>query len=372
MLPSRLLATCLSLAAANWAFCEDRALTRFEFSQAHMGTQFRIIFYAPDASTATQAATGAFNRIAELDSIMSDYRPDSELTALCQRAGGPPVKVSEDLFRVLAKSQEIARKSYGAFDITVGPLVRLWRRARRQHELPDPENLAQVLQLVGYENLRLDPVARTAQLVKRGMLLDLGGIAKGDAADQALLALRQYGIHSALVAGGGDIAAGAPPPERQHGAGWRIGIASLDSPNEHTTRFISLHDAGISTSGDAGQHVEISGVRYSHIISPKTGMALAGRSSVTIIAPDDISADALATTVSVLGPERGLKLIDSIPGTAALIMQLAEHGLRKFESHFPPADSATPSPKPADHLLPKPEGMNQAIHRFSAKTKHRT
>ncbi len=311
-------------------------LTRFEFSQAHMGTQFKIVLYAPDNSTATRAANAAFERIAELDQIMSDYRDTSELMLLCRRAGGPPVKVSEDLFRVLAKSQEIARESNGAFDITVGPVVRLWRRARRQHELPDPESLSEALKLVGYENLRLDPSRRTAQLLKPGMMLDLGGIGKGDAADQALLVLKQYGLPAALVAGGGDIAVGDPPPERDRPRGWRIGIAPLGSPTAPPTRFVYLHNAGISTSGEAEQHLEIDGIRYSHIIDPKTGKALTGRSSVTVIAPNDITADALATAISVMGPRAGIKLAESLPGTGVLIVQEVENNLRIFESRFPP------------------------------------
>ena len=331
------------------------ALRRFEYSQVHMGTQFRIVLYAPDLPTADQASSVAFNRIAELDDIMSDYRPSSELMLLCQQAGGPPVKVSEDLFYVLSKSQELARRSDGAFDITVGPIVRLWRRARRQHQLPDPERLRQALDLVGYDKLRLDPKARTAHLLKPGILLDLGGIGKGYAADEALRVLKRYGIGSALVAGGGDIAASNPPPGKK---GWIVGIAPLESSangqdeteiqnlkskiqNEKLpARYISLHDGGVSTSGDAEQHVEIGSIRYSHIVNPKTGLALTGRSSVTVLAPDGITADGLATAVSVLGPERGLELINSTPGTAALIVQATEHGTRLFESKFPLMASA--------------------------------
>lgn len=327
------------------------AILRFEFRQARMGTQFRIVLYAPDAPTANRASSAAFDRTAELDDIMSDYRPSSELMLLCQRGGGPPVKVSHDLFYVLAKSQEVAKQSNGAFDITVGPIVRLWRRARRRHELPEAENLAQALELVGYNNLRLDPTARTAQLLKPGMLLDLGGIAKGYAADEALRVLKQHGIDRALVAAGGDIAVSGPPPGR---TGWRIGIAPLVPLDEakteskiqnrkskiengkDQTRYISLRDAAVSTSGDAEQHVEVGGIRYSHIINPKTGVALTGRSSVTVIAPDGITADSLATAVSVLGPEPGLRLIEALPGTAVLIVQQVETNLKSFESRFPP------------------------------------
>ena len=297
-----------------------------------MGTIIRIVLYAPDATAADKASRAAFDRVAALDNAMSDYNPDSELMRLCRAAGGPPVKVSEDLFQVLAAAQELAARSDGAFDITVGPVVRLWRRARRRHELPDSNRLAQALTLVGYRNLVLDPKLHTAQLLKPGMMLDLGGIAKGYAADEALSVLRRNGITSALVAAAGDIACSRPPLGRES---WRIEIAapapSAKSADERT-RYLLLHDAAVSTSGDAEQHLDFGGQRYSHILNPATGMALTGRRSVTVVAPRGITADSYATAVCVLGPERGLRLIDSTDGMAALIVEASGRDLRYFQS----------------------------------------
>ena len=324
----------LTVACASRIAAEPR-LARFEFSQAHMGTLFRIVLYAPDAGTARTASDVAFRRIAELDDIMSDYKPVSELMQLCARAGGPPVAVSEDLFRVLAAAQDLAERSDGAFDVTVGPVVRLWRRARRRHERPDPERLSKALELVGYQKLRLDPAARTVQHLKPGMLHDLGGIAKGYAADEALATLKRYGIESALVAGGGDIAVAGPPPGKQ---GWRIAIAPLEPagiPNRKSKiQNLLLRDAAVSTSGDAEQHVEIGGVRYSHIVNPKTGVALTGRSSVTVVARNCTTSDGLATAVSVIGPERGLELIKDTPGAGALFVKETPEGIRSWEWDF--------------------------------------
>lgn len=339
---------------------EARA-ARFEFSQTHMGTLFRIVLYAPDAETARSASSAAFRRIAELDDIMSDYKPTSELIELCARAGGPPVAVSEDLFRVLAAAQDLAERSDGAFDVTVGPVVRLWRRARRRHELPDSERLAKARGLVGYQNLRLDPTARTAQLTQEGMQLDLGGIGKGYAADAALAVLKRHGIQSALVAAGGDIAVSSAPPGQP---GWRIAIAPLEphlgaergpeiqnpGPLSATSQGagseienrksgienLLLRDAAVSTSGDAAQHVEIAGIRYSHIIDPKTGLALTGRSSVTVVTRNCTASDGLATAVSVLGPERGLELIRTTPGAGVLFVKEVP-GIRSWRLNFPPA-----------------------------------
>ena len=315
-------------ATAVWGIAAEPPLTRFEFSQPHMGTQFRIVLYAPDAALAARASDEAFERIARLDNTMTDYRSGSELMSLCHRAGGPPVAVGEDLFRVFDESQKLAARSGGAFDITAGPVIHLWRRARRQHKLPDKHELAQAQRLVGYRNLRLDAKARTAQLLKSGMMLDLGGIAKGFAADEAMRVLARHGVTRALVAAGGDIALGAAPPGQP---GWRIGIAPLDSPDKSPTRFLMLHDAGVSTSGDAEQHAEIGGVRYSHIIDPRTGRALVRRSSVTVVAPSATASDGLATALSVLSPKHALALVRSTPNTATLIVRATGKGTQTFE-----------------------------------------
>jgi thiamine biosynthesis lipoprotein len=307
-------------------------LTRFEFTQVHMGTEFKIVLYARDAEMAATASDAAFHRIAALDAIMSDYNPRSELMSLCQQAGGPPVVVSDDLFRVLTRAQFLAERSQGAFDVTVGPLVRLWRQARGHHQMPDAASLAQARELVNYKNLRLDPVKKTVQLLKPGMLLDLGGIAKGYAADEAIAALQAHGIQRALVGGAGDIRASAPPPGRK---GWVIAIAPLDPVGNSADRFFLLHDGAVSTSGDAEQHVEIGGVRYSHIVNPKTGLGLTAHSSVTVVAPNGMTSDSLATCVSVLGPRRGLDLVRSLPGTGVLFVLETGQGVRSYTAHFP-------------------------------------
>lgn len=327
-----LAAACLFAAARQKLTPKNPPLARFEFTQVHMGTEFKIVLYSTGAAPAEQASNEAFGRIAALDAIMSDYNPDSELMRLCRHAGGPPVRVSDDLFSVLSQAQELARRSNGAFDITVGPVVRLWREARRARHLPDPVYLAKALKLVGFENLRLDAKDSTAQLLKAGIFLDLGGIAKGYAADQAIAVLKANGITSALVGGAGDIAVGAPPPGRE---GWVIEVEPLDPQDQSEERFFLLHDGAVSTSGDSEQHLDIGGVRFSHIVNPKTGMGLTGRSSVTIVAKNGITSDSLATAVSVLGPKQGLDLVNSYPGTGALFVYMTGQGIRTDELRFP-------------------------------------
>ena len=294
-------------------------LQRYEFSEPQMGLPFRIVVYARDKPTAEAAARAAFNRIKQLNDILSDYEDDSELSRLSRTAGsGQALKVSEELWLVLKRAQKLAEQTDGAFDVTVGPVVSLWRKARREKKLPEAARLAQALQAVGHKKLRLDSRRHTVQLLAPHMRLDLGAIAKGYAADEALKVLRRRGITRALVAGGGDMAVGDPPPGRR---GWRIEIAPLDTTNAPPARFVLLANAGLATSGDVFQHVEIGGKRYSHIVDPRTGIGLTDHSLVTVIAPDAITADSLATAVSVLGPERGKKLIENTKGAAVQIVR---------------------------------------------------
>lgn len=300
---------------------------RYEFHELHMGTRCSITLYAPNGSLATNAARAAFARVAALDRALTDYTDDSELVRLFKAPPRAPHPVSAELFEVLQRAQTISRLTDGAFDVTIGPLVQLWRRARRQRELPGSDALALARPAVGHEKLQLDSRNRTVTLAADGMRLDLGGIAKGYAADQALAVLRQHAIRRAMVAVAGDIAVGAPPPGRD---GWHLGIASVDARGGEFTRIVSLRHAAISTSGDTEQFVEINGRRYSHIVDPHTGIGLTNRLGVTVVARDAATTDALATAVSVLGAARGLALIERQPRAAALIVQLDAAGGKKL------------------------------------------
>lgn len=267
-------------------------LLRFEAAEPHMGTMFQITLYAPDALAAEQATAAAFARIKALDDALSDYKPESELNIVCRTAFGSPARVSKDLFRVLQQAQQVAFQTQGAFDVTLGPVIRVWREARRAGRLPDPAAVQDAQSRSGYRQLRLGN--GTVQLLAPNMQLDLGGIAKGYAADEALRVLRTRGIRSALVAAGGDLAIGDPPPGRP---GWSIGLDALD----RQPRTVTLSSAAVSTSGDTEQFVEIDGRRYSHIVDPRTGIGLTTRRSATVIAKHGITADPLATAACVTG-----------------------------------------------------------------------
>ena len=286
-------------------------LQRFEFVEPHMGTLFRITLYASDAESARAASRAAFDRVRALDDSLSDYKPASEIMRVCREAWREPVRVTPDLFRVLEAANALGLETGGAFDVTQGPVIQLWRRARAEHRAPSPAEIDEARRSSGHRKLVLDTANQTVFLKSKNMHIDLGGIGKGYAADQALRALREHGVTSALVAASGDLAIGEAPPHRD---GWVIRVEPGGIP-----RILTLKNAGISTSGDTEQHVEIDGKRYSHIINPDSGEGLTSGIEVTVLARDAMTSDSLATAVSVLGPERGNKLVESTPHATAWI-----------------------------------------------------
>lgn len=309
---------------------ENPPLTRYEYQQAQMGLPFRIVLYASDQLSADRAAEAAFQRIKQLNDSMSDYEPESELSKLSRTSGsGNEVRVSPDLWRVLKRSQELAERSTGAFDVTVGPCVNLWRKARREEKMPDPARLLEARHAVGYQHVRLRPARQAVELLVPNMRLDLGGIAKGFAVDEALRALGRNGIEQALVAGGGDMAVSGPPPGKR---AWHIAIAPLDTTNAPPGPVVLLRHAAIATSGDVFQRLNIEGKRYSHIVDPRTGIGLTDHSLVSVIAKDCMTADSLTKVVSVLGPERGLKFIEATPGVASRVVRKPGEHIEAYES----------------------------------------
>jgi thiamine biosynthesis lipoprotein len=281
-------------------------LTRYEFVELHMGTLFRIVLFAPTRADADAAAHAAFARVEGVNRVFSDYDSTSEVRRLTRQPVGSPVPVSAELFELLTRAQAFASASDGAFDVTVGPIVQLWRRARRTRVLPAEHERREALGAVGYRHLVLDPAQQTVTLGVRGIQLDFGGIAKGAAADAALAELRRRGLTRALVAAGGDLALGDPPPDA---SGWEIEVEHLRGAVGRLSRGRRFANCGISTSGDGAQFVEINGVRYAHIVDPRTGLGLIGRPQVTVVAPTATDSDALATAVYVLGEARGRTLV---------------------------------------------------------------
>ncbi len=275
-------------------------LSRYTFHHPQMGALFKIILYARDSLTAQAAARAAFTRIDSLDAMLSDYREDSELSRLSARAGdGQWAPVSDELWSLLRKSQEMAALSDGAFDPTVGPLSKLWRKAFRQGEFPDTAALRAAKEKVGYPHLQFHETQQMVCLALPGMRLDLGGIAKGYAVDEAMRVLQRHGLPTALVDGGGDLLAGEPPPGKE---GWEIAIGG--------DTLLTISRQAVATSGDTYRYLEWEGRRYSHIIDPRTGVGVAHGLRVTVLAADCTTADALASALSV-APElrNGIKRI---------------------------------------------------------------
>ncbi len=286
---------------------KEPTLTRFEYEEPHMATPCRIKLYAASQEEAERAKADAYAEIAAIDEAMNDYNPASEISRLSRAAGEGPILISARLFEVLEASLRYSRLSNGAFDITVGPVVQLWRRARGTKRLPEREELNVELSRVGWRQLSLDPVARTARLDTPWMALDVGGIAKGYACDRALAVLARHGITRAMVDAGGGIALGDPPPDK---AGWSIQLADTDD-------VLLLSNCGVATSGDWERFVVIDGKRYSHVVDPGTGLGLTTRALVAVVAPTGMAADALTKCVMIPGPVLGMKLIEGLPSTHA-------------------------------------------------------
>lgn len=329
------------------------SLQRFEYVQPKMGTIFRILFWATDETTADAAAEAAWARVDQLNRIFSDYEADSELNHLCRLTDAGPmtqsVPVSSDMWNVLVESVEAAKLSDGTFDITVGPLTRLQRQSRINHKLPPEAEVKRAMQRVGWRFIHLDPSGHRVLLAHQGMQLDVGGIAKGYTSEQLLKLLRDRGITHALCGAAGDISAGDAPPGRSD---FRVAIDSLSNPQQMSD-YVHLHDYGISTSGDTFRSAIVNGKRYSHIIDPRTGWGLTDRIGVTALDPHDVVADWLAAAVSILGPQRGLAMVEKMDGAACRIVTIDEHGVEtvyesrrfaKFLDRSAPASAPTSGP----------------------------
>lgn len=297
--------------------------TRYEFTQIVMGGSAHLVFYAENAEKAHDAAKAAFARLNALDAVMSDYRPDSELMRLCRAEPQTPVAISADLLDVLTIAQQVSAHTDGAFDPTVGPVVRLWREARKTGVAPTSAQIDAARARTGVQHLTLDQAASTATLHAADMQLDLGGIGKGFAAGEAIHTLADLGIESALVDLGGDLVVSAPPPGKD---GWTVTIDNgVDDPYQ-----VRLAHAAIATSGDLEQHVVIDGQRYSHIVDPRTGLALTTNAAATILAPTGALADALASAACVLGPSdafmQAMNRFDHVAGSVTSSTRTARQG----------------------------------------------
>lgn len=283
-----------------------------------MGTRFEIVVWSSDTTAAYDAIAAAFTSIGVLETTLSDYDPHSELNRLSESAGdGKWVPVSEDLFEVLDLALSVAEKSGGAYDPTIGALSRLWRRGIRRQTPPDSVAVYRARQSVDYRSVALQRQTRTVKLNTGGTRLDLGGIAKGFAADRALELLQDAGMTRALVDAGGDIIVGDPPPGKR---AWTLSIPTITDEGKLGSTPFRYSNGAVAMSGDTYRYLQTDSVRFSHLIDPATGFGLTNRRLVVARAGDGAIADALASALSVADPADADSIVSLFPGAAALLL----------------------------------------------------
>ncbi len=280
-----------------------------------MGMVVTLTIPTDEPELARLACQRAFEAMEEVDRCMSLYRPDSELSRLNHASPGRAIPLSNALFTVIEAAFWYAELTEGAFDVTVAPAMRAWGFMSEDFHVPGSEELERVRPMVGYKNIRLDGVNKTVQLLKEGVEIDLGAIAKGYAIDVAKEALMEAGFQDAMIDAGGDIYVLGRQPGQD---GWNVGVRH--PANEHyLLTSLKVTDRAVATSGNSARYFVRDGVSYGHILDPRTLRPVRGMLSTSVIAPTAMMADALATAIFVMGPEEGLKLIHGLSGVEAIV-----------------------------------------------------
>jgi len=308
------------VARADW-------ITRTE---AIMGTRCAVELWSDDAAKGEAGITSVFDDMKRIDHLMSTWKEDTEISLVNREASKHPVKISEELFRLLQTSVKYSEITHGAFDITYASVGYLYDF--RAHIHPDQKAIAQALPGINFRHMVLDPKKFTVYFMRPGMRIDLGGIAKGYSVDRGIEILRSQGFTRAMVNAGGD----SRIIGDRFGKPWIVGIRDPDREGK-TFLKIPLVDAAFSTSGDYERYFEENGVRYHHIIDPKTGDSARKCRSVTIISGNATRTDALTKSVFVMGPEEGIKFIDTLPDVDAVAV--APDGKLYYSKNLaPPAE----------------------------------
>ena len=282
-----------------------------------MGTSFEVYVYAPDHERASELFEAAFDEIERVEQSLSNYRSSSELSRINVIAADAQVVTDPEVFALLKRAFDYSRQSDGAFDVTVGKLMKAWGFFRGAGRYPSNEELARAREQTGWQRVRLDPRARSVFFLTRGIELDLGGIGKGYALDCVARVLREAGVTAALISSGSSsiYAIGAPPGK----AGWPVRVSDpLDRTRILST--ILLKDQSLSTSGNYEKFFQLSGRTYCHIMDPGTGRPVEGMLQTSVIAPEATDSDALSTAVFVMGAARSVRLLDNIAGTSAIFV----------------------------------------------------
>jgi thiamine biosynthesis lipoprotein len=315
----------------------------FERAGLAMGSELRLTAWSADEAAVQRLFDEVFARFDRLDSMMSVWRQGSDILRLNEAAGEHPVPIAPEVFEALASARRISEWTDGKFDVTFGALSDLWRfdDQDKNSRIPDPAQVKQRLPLVDYRALVLDPAARTAFLQHRGMRAHLGGIGKGYAVEQAVKLFRERGVKDFMIQAGGDLYVGGT----KDGRPWNLGINDPRGPGGSSFASLALSDATFSTSGDYERFFMQDGVRYHHILDPDTGEPARLSRSVTIVAASPVLADGLSTGVFILGPEKGMALIERLPDVEGVIVSakndvLVSSGLKgKLTILHPPTDA---------------------------------
>ena len=313
-------------------------------TEAIMGTRCYVELWADDPVKGNEAIDAVMAELRRIDDLMSHYKPESELSAINQHANERPVQVDKELFDLIKLSTHYSQITEGAFDITYASVGYLYDYRRRIH--PSEEQIKEALPAVNWRNMLLDEQHHTVRFEHSGMRIDLGGIGKGYAVDRGIEVLKARGIDRALVTAGGD----SRIIGDRNGRPWLVAIRHPDNPNKVVTR-IPLSDSAMSTSGDYERYFDEDGVRYHHIIDPRTGHSASKVRSATILAPTATQTDGMSKTAFVLGAEKALEIINKMPEYDAVFVLpdgrvLYSNGLRPAAPR-PPGAQSPPTAAPS-------------------------
>lgn len=299
--------------------CIKNQSETFQKTETIMGTVVTVTVATDSPEKGSAAIDAALEEIKRLDRMMSLYKEESEITKVNMAAGRQPVKVSPEIIEVVEAGNRVSEMTQGAFDVTIGPLVVLWQMRLKEGKVPSDSEIRAVLTRVGYKNIVINKKKSTIFLNMPGMILDLGGVAKGYAADRAAAVLAAKGIKNAIVSVAGDIRVMGRRPD---GKAWRIGIQH-PREKDKTMAVLELSNVSISTSGDYERFQIINNKRYHHIIDARTGMPSTGMEAVTVIGDRGALVDPLTTALFVLGPQKGMKIVKQL-GYEAIFVD--DHG----------------------------------------------
>ena len=290
-------------------FTLSAQLKRFQFTENKMGSPFNIIFYHTDSTGAVSIAKECFALVDSLNNIFSDYSSGSEVGKLALQTTQADIKVSDELFSMIYWSKQAWERSRKTFDITIGALTQLWRKAKKENRFPSDAEVRAAKDLTGFKNIIINESSGTISFKKPGIRLDFGGIVPGYAAQRVIDLLKSKNINIALADASGDIVMSNAPPGKN---GWVIGINLPESENELWDKKLELKNCAVSTSGDIYRYTIHDGKKYSHIIDPKTGYGVTSQRNVTVICKNGIAADWLATACSILPVKKALRLVKKV------------------------------------------------------------